>query len=1062
MPSKARQTHKHLTARTIQGNTLALSMVFFLLVMIIAYFALNYTGLLGTHKQAQTAGDAAALEAAKQISLISAPSDLGEIGIVDISGNDPTNPLKKVNPSSEVPITGFNTALATIRLDLLIAEDLNNSDMKDLALRDLATLKKASGDLAKKITDSLGQNGAVWTKVANTYKENNRRLGGPGTLIENTLVITPGRLTTGQGSTNVAIPTPPDAAAVLQNSGGYYKPQVNIPAWGANFVFAAVGKEPVLVDNNQFIAYGAADYSIAGFGSLPPTVVRVEADNKIIGLAPEPPGKKKHDSVLHSASSAQAGGARTSQRSTAYTVGFAGSLPSQTTFPTLNIKALLDFKGWQTPGQTGTWLQASSGEFPGNIPDEIEYLSGKGKVQSPSTALAYGLYNWLRSLGLRPNRDSIKQALASAKGDFRTITTSRSFGFDDGNDPESGSEADEDNWYPDDSNNNNSESDAPILGCMIPDDDEGDTNYEALKNNTQEGQDLYYDSFNYNSASDSCPDSGIAILVDPVTGTATPPAGNSITELCQFMEGIIATNRAAISNLLAAKQVLDETRAAQSHLKDTANTLKKADAVDANKPGGQALLAQELNTLKQNILDYMAYPALQADKSPPSSGVLSTFNSFTAESISAANAETIRSRYSNALNSAINKVETPRVYEMEDRGIRVARSAKQAGQRTYAIMRSLKKYSSKGIRRLDGTDLFPDNPVFASKIRSRGPRVNFVMPNNEPDIIRNGAGARPNFFNLDYPEDAQIAALVKSIIRVGYDGSGSFVEAKLGSGSTKMPTDKSFAKDERWNWDTGPKNNGKGGTDKRIGFYANRLYKKSNVEGGDPSVNYQAIKDLKKEVKQNYNSNNIDGTEDLPKSTVPGFEQVFLLTCEGDASLKSGGTVSIANVANPRDSQPRYPFSSNKVLENQVLYYSGGGFKDGNDGANPDVAPTSTYRSVIARDQFSNLKSGESFRLQQPTDWCHNSYGITIGKSSEGCPYPAGEWRMGNPYSIGCCHSRGGTGGSKKEQRDRWTVRIKGLPTGDPDVSLDIPDYEELDVCPRAIKLRGLRLHLRH
>jgi hypothetical protein len=1074
-----------MKTRSAAGNVLALLAVAFGIIVILGLIVINLVQGMGTHKQAQNAIDAAALEAAKQVSLITVASDLGRIGLVDFAGEDPNNPLRKQNPNSEAPVVSFNTALATVRLDLLIAQDLNNKDMRDLAERDLETLEHASELLSKEIANALKEGGPIWQQVKTTYNANDRRMGGPGALVDGSLKLIAGRLQEGQGTTNVPIPAAgpqdEDDAAKKNSTAGYYKPYVNIPAWGVNIGFAAIGAEPSLSDTSKFIGITSGAYAIPGLrvATLPPTVIKVEADNKVLAIAGDP---KKPTAVLHNIACAQAGGQRLSGRSTAYTVGFAGSYPSETTFPQLTVKALLDHQGWQTPKQPSTWLKATSDKFPGApLADNIPFAKNMPLIQSPSTALAYGIYDWLRSLGIRPTRKSVFEALASNKGDLRQFAAGKTFSFDDAGEPgEDDQDYADEEWLKKNNEEDSNEPDAPVLGCMIADPfaDSEDAGYMALKNDSQEGRDLYDGAFNYRSAADSSPESAIPILVDPVTGSAKPPAGNSVLEMCQFVEGVLATNRAAVSSMMATKLALDSSRETKAFVENTflpdASALSMAAAAGAL--GGNTALPQALQKVSRNIESYKALDAIAL--SPPSESVLRTFADFQAENLNdPQESSRIYQRWNKKLIDAIS-LEASRVEEMENRSMRVARNAKQSAQRTYAIMRRLLKYSGKGVRRLDvegaGTkeakiDVFPDSPVFISKIVSKSPRVNFVMPNNGQDIVRTGANARPHFFNLDFHEidSPEIKAFKKSILSVQYDGS-KFTAAQLFSGSVKMPVDGKYPKNDRWNWDTGPHGKKDGGPNALMGRFANKRYTRKTVEGGGSNdLVYVPLKDFKRLVKENFEGkdkkNKVEDTP--PQGAMPGFEQVCVFTCDGDASNANSdkkGEIRITSVIG-RDSDPRYPFGDNQIHKNQYLYYAAYSFKDGAVNESPN-APVSnaTYRTVMARDQFADLRSGESYKLQTPQDWCQQ-YGVKW--DSDKCPYPAGEWRMGNPYTIACCREPEGTG-NKRQDRGRWSVKIPGIPFIDPDTGREVPMNdgmeEEVDICPRAVKMRSLHLGLRY
>jgi len=215
-------------AKEQKGNTLALVVVCIgVIAVLVAFFALNYGQFLGTHKRAQTAIDAAALQAARDIGRVVISN--GRFGRVALCDDVP--PGGDLNAR---PVWGLNTLLGTARLDLLIANRLGNTTMIYLARQDLDAAQAAGRDLADTILVACHQpaayggtvqackdkNGDVVQILANAeqaYQENSRRLG-KGEMVADSMKISVGQLVGGTAETNIPVPEPFERAQVPEGA----------------------------------------------------------------------------------------------------------------------------------------------------------------------------------------------------------------------------------------------------------------------------------------------------------------------------------------------------------------------------------------------------------------------------------------------------------------------------------------------------------------------------------------------------------------------------------------------------------------------------------------------------------------------------------------------------------------------------------------------------------------------------------------------------------------------------------------------------------------------------
>jgi hypothetical protein len=428
------------------------------MALLVAFFAINYGQFFGAHREAQTAIDAAALEAARLVGRITvADPEYGRVALVD---DTPDN-----NPAAR-PVWGLNTLLATARLDLIIANELGNTSMAYLARRDIENTQRAGRNLADTILVAFGQSpryggtptvpaedkngqaigGDLKQQVINKYKANSRRLG-KGDLVEGSLRFEVGELTGGAGETNVPVPQPDSdertpAACKVRNANGVtvYKPFVpvgtQVGSEKISFTFAAVADAPLLVDTGKFASLGGT----TNF----PSVVRVEADETVTTVAPKTgmgdKGGEHATHTVHVVACAQAGGTRVTHPSGALVIDFPDGLPPSNAAQSPNggninfdtIRQIMNasqipanatastpspVKGWSSGGR---WYKAVGG--PVVDPNRTDVQPGIGvpsafhgrATDDASVALSFVVYDWLKSCGLRPNVDMVVQALSGS------------------------------------------------------------------------------------------------------------------------------------------------------------------------------------------------------------------------------------------------------------------------------------------------------------------------------------------------------------------------------------------------------------------------------------------------------------------------------------------------------------------------------------------------------------------------------------------------------------------------------------------------------------------------
>jgi hypothetical protein len=434
------------------GNTLVLVMVTIGIVALIAAFIiLNYNQLLGAHKEIQTGIDAAALAAAKDMSRVVVNGPLGRIGLVDDTPAFvvPNGMTGKADPR---PIIGVNTLMGTLRLDAIIASKLSsgtsqsgNAAILYLVQHDLQNAKAAAlllrSTLAEAVNggtamDKFGNTINIKQDVINAYLGNKKDLALKTNNTPN-ITIAFGFLDPTQSTTNVPTPKPASEDPLTQGH-VTYPPYQDIAASGSGvgaqmkFQFVPLaGASVALVSNEMFRS--APPTTAAAY--VAPSVVQVTVDEGVRQGAQIAKAEKKV-ATLHEVATAECGGtANVAFPTGAFEVSFAnaGGLPDKqasavdfTSVVSLMNAAPADpvsgqaAPSWPGPGngEPQPWFKAVGGAVPANAGASLQAAPFKGissqMVTNPSVALSFGVYDWLRTLGLRPNITSVVNALKLA------------------------------------------------------------------------------------------------------------------------------------------------------------------------------------------------------------------------------------------------------------------------------------------------------------------------------------------------------------------------------------------------------------------------------------------------------------------------------------------------------------------------------------------------------------------------------------------------------------------------------------------------------------------------
>lgn len=407
-------------ARSAGGNTIVLVLAILLGVGVaILLFALSYVRFLGTNQEQRTAIESAALAAARELSrvVIEDPN----FGFVSISDYAPAAPNTKAGDGQAMPVTGINTLLATIRVDMLVANQVGDSTMKTMADRDYAAAMNTKDFLVSVLKQAVlpGTGGTTFRDVdgnpvhpyqaaVEAYESNQVRMaGGKSRLINNSMKLSVGCLKT-PNVTSTPIPKPAGLAQVSssQANQGCYLSYVNIPAAGRDFVFAAINRELKLVNNGLWAS------TISGLPYFIPTVVKAEADH-LITSGTDPQGK-----VVHAIACAQSASVNDPRPAPgAFTISFPnGSVPEMVKLLDLMSNPLI-------ASSSATIKSSAGGDTPGGGALGPATVPPWGGTMPTGQAVSLSWYDWLRRAGVKADIQAAQNMLAAPFGAGITATT---------------------------------------------------------------------------------------------------------------------------------------------------------------------------------------------------------------------------------------------------------------------------------------------------------------------------------------------------------------------------------------------------------------------------------------------------------------------------------------------------------------------------------------------------------------------------------------------------------------------------------------------------------------
>ncbi len=271
--------------RSRRGGTLALvAAIVATFGLALLFFALHYSQQMGSYQEQKSAIEAAALAAARDLGRIVLEDP--NIGFVALSDYAPKGNGTLAKDGYATPVHGINTVLATARLDLILADYMQDPVMQALAQNDYNNALAARQALADHLTQIIQkketgldyENNVVdpLKDAITAYTNNPVRLeGGKAQLVPGSLQLSLGFVQNSQTS-RAPLPQPISAASVphAQQWNSYYLPNVQIMYKGKNpIVFAALGADADLADFKTFS-------QAINVSNATPTVIQAVAQEK--------------------------------------------------------------------------------------------------------------------------------------------------------------------------------------------------------------------------------------------------------------------------------------------------------------------------------------------------------------------------------------------------------------------------------------------------------------------------------------------------------------------------------------------------------------------------------------------------------------------------------------------------------------------------------------------------------------------------------------------------------------------------------------------------------------
>lgn len=334
--------------------------------------AVHYTAVQGRRQNAVEQAVAVAIEEIQEVT--TDDPRFGRIGLADRSGG--------------TRVLGINTLMASLRLDLLIAERLGLRNIAAMVNEDLESADIVRSKLRERLLQvafaesatNASQGKSIWSRVGKILADSTHNTGEKLT----TYSVSLGHLTKPLVTTTPA----PDFEQTFSQNDNYLSGIDIAMPHGKPLRFTELRPKMIFVDPTLFTP--EPQY-------LPPSVVRVQATFDL-----PPQGKTPARKVVRTAC-AVLGAPYAAPPAASLLVSFPFGAPPQFD----SIRSLLSFSNWTG---SGTWLQATGGKVPGK-----GHLTSTAEARSesilPQQAVQVAFYHWLLQSGPSVKIDRVRELL---------------------------------------------------------------------------------------------------------------------------------------------------------------------------------------------------------------------------------------------------------------------------------------------------------------------------------------------------------------------------------------------------------------------------------------------------------------------------------------------------------------------------------------------------------------------------------------------------------------------------------------------------------------------------
>lgn len=397
------QGRRKVAHRNERGNLYVLYIGFAAMIVVVwnlyaqvgLSFIVNY--------RSKCALEAASLAAARDLSRI--VIDDPKWGYVALTDQPPVGEDTKAGDGYPLPVTGINTIMAKVRLEMLVAQALGTNEAMACALDDLRTARAASRRLSRTLRNSLkrerssnedekelvardifGNLVRPMDSAATVYRKNaDQMLSGMGWKLES-MNADLGSLTQ-EGTTN----TPSPERGLSNRAASIFEPELknypafeDVPAAGESFYFAGLGKQTSLVEPALFDESRSVQNS---------SVIRLVAQLK----------RNDTDNWMKSVACAQPAYMEDKVPASYMVLRFPNGIPNGTDC----LRSLLTSDGLSKRIPLYT---ACGGDFPS---DQGAQLKENPDTSSATVrqAVTRAFFDWLRTAHAKPKLDAIINAL---------------------------------------------------------------------------------------------------------------------------------------------------------------------------------------------------------------------------------------------------------------------------------------------------------------------------------------------------------------------------------------------------------------------------------------------------------------------------------------------------------------------------------------------------------------------------------------------------------------------------------------------------------------------------